>query len=70
MQVPIVADSELDVGEALRVAETSGPYDWDVARDGERVLGAHLEDQSDGQSNGGATYPITVMVNWSAMLTD
>jgi hypothetical protein len=65
VRVAIEAEPSFGAGKPVRVSEASGAYRWDVARDGQRVLrSSGVIERAD------RTPPITVILNWTALVED
>jgi serine/threonine-protein kinase len=64
VRVPITTEPAFTVGAATRVWQTTGAESWDVTPDGQRLVVA----APDAAQPAGASSPITVILNWPALL--
>jgi DNA-binding winged helix-turn-helix (wHTH) protein len=69
VRVPITAEPVFDVGEPVRVGEAQGLGRWDVLPDGERLLKMEPEIPLVSTAEN-ADYPITVILNWPALIAN
>lgn len=79
VRVGIKTDPVFEIGSAVRVADVSGAYQWDVTADGERLLKTAPAFTASGAPASGAalsgsteppvgTFPITVILNWTSLM--
>jgi hypothetical protein len=61
--VEVATEPAFQVGKAVRVSQAPAPFQWDVARDGQRLLRTSgVAERADG------SFPITVILNWTALV--
>lgn len=65
VRVEVATEPAFRVGKPVRVSAASGAYRWDVARDGQRLLRT-----SGIAERAGKSLPITVILNWTALVQD
>ena len=65
VRVEVATEPAFRVGKPVRVSDAPGAFRWDVARDGQRVLRT-----SGVAERAERTLPITVILNWTALVED
>ncbi len=65
VRVEVATEPAFEVGKAVRVSRAPAPFQWDVARDGQRLLRtAGVAERAE------RSFPITVILNWTALVDD
>jgi Tol biopolymer transport system component len=63
VRVEVATEPTFHIGEAVRVSQAPAAFQWDVARDGQRLLRTSgVAERAD------KTFPITVILNWTALV--
>jgi len=65
VRVEVATEPVFRVGKPVRVSQASAAFEWDVARDGQRLLRTSgVAERTEG------SFPITVILNWTALVED
>jgi eukaryotic-like serine/threonine-protein kinase len=65
VRVEVATEPAFHIGKAVRVSQAPAAFQWDVARDGQRLLRTSgVADRAE------RAFPITVILNWTALIED
>jgi hypothetical protein len=67
VRVGVTTDATFRSGNAVRFADASGAHRWDVARNAQKLLKSSGIAERSEWSTAVTSFPITVIVNWTAL---